>query len=505
MTGTDTDTGAETETDTDPFVVVGGDAAGLSAASKCRREDPDREVVVFERGRWVSYAHCGTPYYVKGSVPALTDLLSLSPAEVAERGVDLRRGHEVIGVDTDRAVVEVRVVEHVTRQEGEPEPDHAVGETFEQPYGDLLVGTGARAREAFDRDLVGSFTLHGLDDAAAMRAFLTAPESFDAAAVDGSYVDRERVRAYGKRHPPASAAVVGGGYVGVEIAEALAANDLEVHLYQRGEHLLVPFGEAVGERVERHLREQGVTVHTGVSVDRLSGDGRVERVECDGRRRSVNMAVVGVGVEPNVEVVTDTPVELGASGAIATDEYGRTSVEGVYAAGDCAEAPHAVTGEPAWVPLGLTANRAGRAVGATVAGDPTPVGSTAGTAVLKAFELGAGRTGIVSEERARAAGFSPESVTITAGSRSGYYPGAADTTVTLLGDRESGRVLGGATVGEDRAPKRVDTVATALDAEMTVAELERLDLGYAPPFSPVWDPVLVAAKVLNGRLDPTVE
>ncbi len=485
---------------TDPFVVVGGDAAGLSAASKTKREAPDREVVVFERGRWVSYAHCGTPYYVKGEVPALEDLLSLSPAAIEDRGIDLRRGHEVVAIDTDREVVRVEVVEDVAGAGG-GDADHAVGETFEQPYGDLLIGTGARAREAFDRDLHGSFTIHGLDSAAALRAFLADPDEFDADAVDGTFVDRDRVGAYGERHPPSAAAIVGGGYVGVEMAEALSAHDLDVHLFQRGDHLLPPFGAAVGDRVEAHLRERGVTVHTGASVDRLDGDGRVERVECDGVRLPVNVAVVGVGVVPNVELVADTPVAVGDSGAIAVDEYGRTSVEGVYAAGDCAEASHAVTGDATWVPLGLTANRAGRAVGATVAGDPTPVGDVAGTAVLKAFDLVAGRTGLVSEARAREAGFDPVSETVSTGSRSGYYPGNAETLVTLVGDRETGRVLGGATVGADRAAKRVDPLATALDAGLTVGELERLDLGYAPPISPVWDPLLVAAKVLRGAVE----
>jgi NADPH-dependent 2,4-dienoyl-CoA reductase/sulfur reductase-like enzyme len=161
---------------------------------------------------------------------------------------------------------------------------------------------------------------------------------------------------------------------------------------------------------------------------------------------------------------------------------------------------HAVTGEPDWVPLGLTANRAGRAVGQTVAGDPEPVGDIAGTAVLKAFDLECGRTGIVDHERAREAGFDPVSETITAGSRSGYYPGNAETTVTLVADRDSGRVLGGTIAGEDRAAIRIDTLATALESDMTVSELERLDLAYAPPFSPVWDPVLVAAKVVGGSL-----
>jgi NADPH-dependent 2,4-dienoyl-CoA reductase/sulfur reductase-like enzyme len=473
--------------DSDPFVCVGGDAAGLSAASKARREDPDREVVVLEKGQWVSYAHCGTPYYVKGAVDRLTDLLSLRPDEVAERGIDLRRGHEVVDLDPDRRVVTVA----------------ADGDRYDQPYGDLLVGTGARARQSVEGvDLTGAFTLHGLDDAAAVRAYLTDPDEVDPGEYADS-VDRSRVERYGALAPPSSAAVVGGGYVGVEVAEAFAAHDLDVTLFQRAERLLPPFGEAVGARVAEHLRAEGVTVETGVDVERLvpagdSADGRLGGVETAAGRVDVDVAMVGVGVVPNVDPVADA-LELGASGAVATDRYGRTSREDVYAAGDCAEAPHAVTGESAWIPLGLTANRAGRAVGATVAGDPTPVGPTAGTAVLKAFELGAGRTGLL-EAGAREAGFEPVSTTITAGSRSGYYPGAEETTVTLVADEGSGRVLGAATVGADRAAKRVDTVATALAGELTVAELERTDLGYAPPFSPVWDPVLVAAKVLRGRL-----
>jgi NADPH-dependent 2,4-dienoyl-CoA reductase/sulfur reductase-like enzyme len=219
----------------------------------------------------------------------------------------------------------------------------------------------------------------------------------------------------------------------------------------------------------------------------------------DDTELEIEMAVVGVGVEPNTELADGTDIDTGESGAIATDDHGRTSVEGVYAAGDCAEDRHTVTGDPAWVPLGLTANRAGRAIGATVAGDPTPTGDIAGTAVVKAFEEECGRAGLLPEAAAEA-GFDPVSETITAGSRSGYYPGAAETTVTLVADRGSGRLLGGTIVGTDRAAVRIDTVATALEADMTVGELERTDLAYAPPFSPVWDPVLVAAKVLHGRL-----
>lgn len=476
----------------EPFVVVGGDAAGLSAASKCRREDPDREVVVFETGRWVSYAHCGTPYYVEGKVEKLTDLLSLSPEEAAERGIDLRREHEVVGVDSEARTVTV---------EG---PDGA----FDQPYGDLLIATGAHAvTDPIDgADLDAAFSLHGLDDAAAIRALLAEPGSYDPETEDEGrgLVDAERARRYAEMTPPETVAVVGGGYVGVEMAEAFRAHDVDVHLFQRPTQPVPMFGEAVGDAVHEELDANGVTVHTGTTVDCLVGDDRVAAVEFttngDTDTVAVDAALVGIGIRPNSALAEEAGADIGAAGAAAVDQFGRTSVEHVYAAGDVATSTHTVTGEATWSPLGLPANRAGRAIGATVAGEPTPVGEVAGTAVVKAFDLGCGRAGFTTEKAARAAGFDPVVETVTAGSKSGYYPGREDLTVTLVADRGSGRLLGGSTVGRDRAAKRIDTLATALDQDMTVAEFERLDLAYAPPFSPVWDPLLVAAKVLNGKL-----
>jgi NADPH-dependent 2,4-dienoyl-CoA reductase/sulfur reductase-like enzyme len=265
-------------------------------------------------------------------------------------------------------------------------------------------------------------------------------------------------------------------------------------------HVLQPFGDAVAEVVEAHLREQGVDLHLDTAVSGFEGAGSVERVALEGDTQPADVAIVGVGVTPNTDLAADAGLELGETGAVATNEYGRTNHENVYAAGDCAEARHVVTGEPAHVPLALTANRAGRAIGQTVTGDPEPVGEIAGTAIVKAFDLGAARTGVVDAERARDAGFDPVSVSISAPTRAHYYPGASELTVTLVADRESRRLLGGTVVGREGA-KRIDTVATALTAGMTVSELRDADLAYAPPFSPVWDPVLTAAKVLDGKLD----
>ena len=476
----------------DPFVVVGADAAGLSAASKFRREAPDRDVVVFEKGQWISYAYCGMPYFIEGRVERMSNLLSLSPSEVDERGIDLRRGHEVVSVDPDGKTVAVETTD---------------GDTAEQAYDDLLVATGGRASVGpFDvRGLDGAFTLHNMDAAAAIDAYIAEPDEYDPDRADVSAVDRERVDRNAAMAAPETAAIVGGGYVGVEMAEALSGRGLDVHLFHRSGHLLSDFGEAVGERVEAELVERGVTVRTNAPVEGLTGGGRIEGIAFGGadgpETLPVDMAIVGVGIRPNTELLDGTGVETGAGGAIRTDEYGRTNLPDVYAAGDCSTAIHAVTGEEAWMPLGLTANRAGRAIGATVAGDPSPVGEIAGTAVVKAFDMEAGRVGLVEDEAAREAGFDPVRETVTAGSRSGYYPGAAPTDVTLVADRDTGRLVGGSIAGPDRAAVRIDTLATALEADMTVPEVERLDLAYAPPFSPVWDPILVAAKVLNGTLD----
>jgi len=446
----------------EPFVVIGGDAAGMSAASKAKRDNPELDVVVFEKGEWVSYAACGMPYFVKGDVESLDDLVKVTPESFREeRDVDLRTGHEVVGIDPEHRTVTV--------DDGD--------ETFEQPYADLLVATGASAIvPPFDgMGLDGVFTIHDMDEAGAIDAFVA-------------------------DHDPETAAIVGGGYVGIEMAEALAARDVDVHLYEMLPHVLQPFGSAVAARVEDHLVDQGVELHLDTAVSGFSGEDVVEAVHLDDEVTPVDVAVVGVGVEPNVDLAVDAGIETGPTGAIATDEYGRTNHDHVYAAGDCAEARHVVTGEPDHVPLALTANRAGRAIGQTVTGTPTSVGDVAGTAIVKAFELGAARTGILDEERARDAGFDPVSVTISAPTRAHYYPGGAELTVTLLADSDSGRLLGGSVVGGEGA-KRIDTVATALHAEMTASELQYADLAYAPPFGPVWDPVLTAAKVLDGKVD----
>ncbi|WP_226039113.1 FAD-dependent oxidoreductase [Natrinema sp. DC36] len=469
---------------TDPFVVVGGDAAGMSAASKARREAPDREIVVFEKGEWVSYGACGLPYYVKGEIQSLEELVSVTPEEFREeRDIDLRTGHEVVAVDTDERTVTAE----------------SESGTVTQSYGDLLLATGSESVvppiDGTDRE--GVYTLGSMSDGKELREYV-------ARARDGEgfqQPDRGPACRY-LEDCAGPVGVVGGGYIGIEMAEALAANGFEVNLFQRGDRVLKGFSEATSEYVVDHLREEDVALHLGAEVTGLAGGDRVEAVVTADDRIPVEMVLIGTGVRPRTELAEAAGIERGATGAIATDAYRETSAPDVYAAGDCAEAAHVVTGEPAYVPLALTANRHGRAIGQTVTGTPTEGGGVAGTAAVKAFNVEAARTGILDHDEARAAGFDPVTETVTAKSRAGYYPDGGNVTITLTADRDSERVLGASLVSEygEGAVHRSHAVVAALSERATVADVENYDLAYAPPFNTTWDPVLVAAKVLGGTL-----
>ena len=465
------------------FVVIGGDAAGMSAASKAKRDDPDLEVVVFEMGEWVSYGACGLPYYIKGEIQSLEDLVSVTPEEFrTERDIDLRTGHEVVDIDpTDRTVTALS-------DEG----------TVVQGYDHLLVATGARAiTPPIDGlDLTGVYTLGSMSDGKELREYVARARSEeDLQQPDSGPACQFLETCTGP------VGIVGGGYIGVEMAEALAANGFEVHLFQRGDRVLNGFSEATSEAVLEHLVDQNVAVYLGTEVTSFAGDKRVEAVLTDDRRVPVEMVLVGTGVRPRTDLARDAGIRLGETGAIATDAYRETNLPDVYAAGDCAEAEHVVTGDPTYVPLALTANRHGRAIGRTVAGNPTAGGGVAGTAAVKAFEMEAARTGLLDHEDAREAGFDPMTETIEAKSRAGYYPEGGTVLVTLTVDRPSGRVLGGSLASEygEGAVHRSHALVGAVTEGVSVDELADYDLAYAPPFNTTWDPVLTAAKVIDGR------
>lgn len=468
----------------DTFVVIGGDAAGMSAASKAKRDDPGLEVIVFEKGEWVSYGACGLPYYIKGEIQSLEDLVSVTPEEFREeRDIDLRTGHEVTAIDTEARTVTV---------------DSEAGELI-QPYDHLLIATGAEPIEPpiDGLDLDGVFTLGSMTDGKEIREYVARARS------EGELQQPDRGPACQYLENCAGpVGIVGGGYIGVEMAEALAANDFEVHLFERGDRMLAPFSEETAVVVETQLREQDVSVNLGATVRSLDGTDRVDTIVTETERIPVDMVLVGTGIRPRTDLAKAAGIEIGDTGAIATDRFRETSEPDIYAAGDCAEAHHVVTDEPVYVPLALTANRHGRAIGQTVAGTPKEGGGVAGTAALKAFETEAARTGILDPDEARAAGFEPVPQTIEARSRAGYYPEGGRITVTLNADKTTGRLLGAslASAYGEGAVHRSHAVVAAITEGATVGDLANYDLAYAPPFNTTWDPVLTAAKVLSGQL-----
>jgi NADPH-dependent 2,4-dienoyl-CoA reductase/sulfur reductase-like enzyme len=432
-----------------PLVVIGGVAAGLSAATRARRVDPRLEIVVLEQGPAISYGACGLPYFVEGRVRETADLVVYTPEYFRkERKIDVRTGARVAAISHPRREVTLESGARVA-------------------YDKLVIATGARCDTS---GIQGAgqphvFTLHTLGDAERMRAFL-----------------RER--------QPRRAVVVGGGYIGVEVADALRRNGVGVTLLERSRHLLLRDDAAFTAAVRKQLEAHGVEVRSETAAGVIDSGG-VDGIACD-------MVVIAAGFRPNVELAAEAGVRIGRSGAIGTDDRMETNLRGVYAAGDCAEVTHLVTGRPAYIPLGTTANKCGRVAGANAAGGRERFAGIVGTSIVSIFGMGFATTGF-SVEQARAEGFTPVAARIQARARPRYFQGAK-TTVELVADRTSRRLVGGSVIGEEGAAGRIDVIAAALANRMRVDEFEQLDLAYSPPFSTVWDPLLVAAQQLMKEL-----
>jgi NADPH-dependent 2,4-dienoyl-CoA reductase/sulfur reductase-like enzyme len=448
------------------LIVIGGVAAGMSAAAKAVRVDREIEAVVYEKSPYISYAACGMPYLVAGDVADYRDLVVRTPEQMAKRGVEVHVHHEVVGIDPQARTVTVRDLQRERE--------------FVDRYNRLVIATGARPVEPAlpGTNLKGVFVLRALDEGRALQRFLA-----------------------GRAEQGLQQAIVlGGGYVGVEMAETFRRLGLEVTMVIRsGEVMRKTLDDDVRELVEEELARHGMTVRTGQPVA-FEGGSRLEAVvlqAADGETRlPCDVALVGVGVRPQVRLAQAAGVVLGATGAIATDNHMQTNLPGVYAAGDCAEAFHLVAEEPVYLPLGSTANKQGRVAGTNAAEGDATFGGVVGTMVVRAFDLAVARTGLTAAQ-ARSAGYAVQETMVRAKDISHYFPGAANIHVKLIVDEGSGRLLGGQIVGQRGVAKRVDVLATALHHRLTVADLQRLDLSYAPPFAPVWDPILVAANVAS--------
>lgn len=441
------------------LVVVGGVAAGMSAAARARRTDPDLEIVAFEKTGYVSYGSCGLPYYIAGIVRDADDLIARTPEQFASQGVEVRTHHEVRAIDTGSKIVTVRDLDE--------------GRDFAVDYNKLVIATGGSAIRPpiVGVDLGGVFVLRNVEDGIAIRNFMS-------------------------EENPRRAVIIGGGYIGVEVAEAFVERGLETTMLNRPPQVLANFDPDMAQLMHDELERNGVRVSVDDSAEGIEGDGngRARMVISRRGRHEADLVLMAAGVRAHSVLAEEAGISLGFKGAIAVDEGMRTSVVDVYAAGDCAESYHVLLGAPSYIPLGTTANKQGRVAGTNAAGGEAVFKGVVGTAITKAFDLGIAVTGLT-EKAAKRLGMGAKAITIQHGTTAHYYPGPGRIYVKLVWSPDDGRLLGGQIAGPAQEAKRIDVFATALHHGLTIEDLQRLDLSYAPPFAPVWDPILVAANV----------
>ena len=442
------------------LLVIGGDAGGMAAASQARRRRDDLEIIALEKGHWTSYSACGIPYLVAGDVGSFDDLVARTPEQFRSRQrIDVRMRHEAMALDLDARTVEVRDIEQ--------------NRTMRLDFDHLMIGTGARPIRpdlpGIDADWVKG--VQTLDDGCALL---------------------EQARASRCRN----VVVVGGGYIGLEMAEAFHRWGAQVTLVESMNTVMGRTLDAeLGEKVGRAVAGLGVDVRLGHRVLGFT-DGAVET---DAGPIPADLAVLGLGVNPNSQLAAEAGIALGVRDAIQVDRRQRTSADGVWSAGDCADTWHLVSNRRVHIALGTVANKTARVAGINIGGGYAAFGGVVGTAITRVCGTEVARTGLT-EREATDAGFEYVSATIESTARAGYFPGAEAMTVKVLAERGTGRLLGGQIVGGDGSAKRIDTLATALHARMGVEEMIDLDLAYAPPFSPVWDPVQVAARRAAAEL-----
>lgn len=441
------------------LVIIGGGAAGMSAAAKARRLKQDLNIVVYEKSGYVSYGACGFPYYIKGEIPRIEDVIIRTPQQFAQQGIQAHIYHEVLAIDPTEQQVTLRNLE--------------TGKLVTDSWDKLVLTTGGAAVKPPlpGLELPGIFTLRQVEDAMAIR----------------HWIEQER---------PARAVIVGGGYIGLEMAEALAAHHLQVTLVEMLPQVMPNMDAEMSSHILAELTRQGVEVHLEHAVEAFNGNGRVKAVAAGGQSLPADMVIFSVGARSNNFLAKQAGLPLGPTGAVAVNERQETNLPHLWAAGDVAEARHLVTGKPAYVPLGTTANKQGRVAGTNAAGGEATFQGIVGTAVVKVFDLHAARTGL-SEKEARAEGYEVDTTLVTSASRAHYMPEHPSLHVKLVFERGSQRLLGAQMIGREGVAKRIDVIVAALQAGWTTYDLADLDLSYAPPFAPVWDPILVAANVAN--------
>ncbi|OGP74624.1 MAG: hypothetical protein A2V86_06920 [Deltaproteobacteria bacterium RBG_16_49_23] len=450
------------------LLVIGGVAAGPKAAAKAKRCDPRMEIVIYQGEEEISYAGCGLPYFISGVIKERDDLISRTPGQFAQDGIKVQKNRQIKEIDVkNRRISGLKI---------------GSGDTFTDHFDHLVLATGAfPIRPKMEGiDLGHVFYLRSIFDADAILQAI------------GSKSIRNAV-------------IAGGGYIGLEMAESLIHLGKNVTIVELAPQILTLFDEDFASILRQYLKSKGVQIFTSERIEALKGSaGKVTHVQTAARELETDAVLMSLGIRPQVELAKNAGLRIGETGAIWVNEKMETSVPGIYAAGDCVETTHLVTGKSTWIPLGSTANKQGRVVGVNVCGGNDAFPGVMGTTIFKTFDFNVAKTGLSMKE-AKKEGFHPVQAIVRGFDRAHYYPGKKESTLKVIADRETGRILGGQAVGEGPSDKFIDTLAMALHGKMTCRELASVDLAYAPPFSPVLSPVIVAANVLLNKLEGKVQ
>lgn len=447
-----------------PVVIIGAIAAGMSAASQIKRQMPQADVLVFGDEKYPSYGACGMPLYLAGEISDYQKLIALKPYEIKEiRKIDLRLFHKVLSIDKKNKSVTVQ--------------DLTSNQTFTQQYEKLVIATGSQSIKPNlpGSNLGGIFTLKTLDDAIAINDFI-------------------------KGKKPRKAAIIGAGFIGIEVAESFVKRGMQVDLIEAAPRILSVMDEEMSLLTSKELEKNNVTLWVNEKVSGFEGSPSVKKVLLEsGKTIESELVLLSIGVLPNTALAKDAGIELGERGAILTDLYQKTSVSDIFAAGDCSTIFHNLLKKPVYIPLALGANRQGRLCGENISAELNhqslkPFPGIIGTSMTKCFNLEIGKTGLGESEISRNSLEGIRSTSIEYVAKAGYYPEHSKIWVKLFYDTVTHIIVGGQIVGQNGSVLRLDVLSAAISQKMTLENLYELDMGYCPPFSPVWDPLLVASR-----------
>ncbi len=449
-------------------LVIGGVAAGTKTAAKLKRENRDLDVTLITKGENISYAGCGLPYYVGGVIENKSDLIVNTPKSFSDlTQVEVKTGIEALSIDRNKKIVNAINLNN--------------NEEVKFNYDKLVIATGADpVKPPIEGiDLEGVYYMRTPNDAIAVR----------------EVVENDNVK---------RAVVVGGGFIGLEVAENLHEMGVKTTLVEAMDHIMPGFDDEVCSYVEDELMENGIMVLTEERLISIEGDNKVKKVRTDKRAMKADIIVMAVGIRANTKIASDCGLELETNKTIKVNEYMQTNDEDIYAVGDCVTVKNILSGKPVWSPMGSSANKEGRCVAKTISGEKTPFNGVLGTGIVKLLNLNAARTGLT-EKDAKNLGYEVESVIVPIDDKAHYYPDSKMIIIKLIADKNSKRVLGAQIFGEGNVDKQIDIVATAITFNATIGDLQNLDLAYAPPFSTAIHPLGHVANVLLNKIDGAVK